>query len=152
YPFLSSPANDRTRGLTFSGLTMKAPQRDLYYRCNGRQRARGLYGLSGKQCPAKKINGDYIERVVWADIEAFLRNPGEHLERLRKRLELDGDEQQRQEKELQRLRGLLDQKGEERDRVLALFRRGQIDEATLDRQLDEIKPRRRSWPRRSRRT
>ena len=117
---------------------MKAPQRDHYYRCNGRQFARGLYGTVGKKCPSKNINGDCIERVVWADIETFLRNPGEILERLRQRLELDGDEQRRREKDLQRLRGLLEQKSGERDRILALFRRGRIDEATLDKQMDEI--------------
>jgi transcriptional regulator with XRE-family HTH domain len=117
---------------------MKAPQRDHYYRCNGRQFARGLYGVVGKKCPSKNINGDYIERVVWADIETFLRNPGEILERLRQRLELDGDEQRRREKDLQHLRGLLEQKSGERDRILALFRRGRIDETTLDKQMDEI--------------
>ena len=63
-------------GLTFSGMRMKAPQRDHYYRCNGRQFARGLYGLSGKKCPSKSLNGDYLERLVWADIESFLRDPG----------------------------------------------------------------------------
>jgi transcriptional regulator with XRE-family HTH domain len=45
---------------------------------------------------------------------------------------------QQHEKDLQRLRGLLEQKSGERDRVLALFRRGRIDDATLDKQLDEI--------------
>ena len=62
-------------GLTYSGMRMKAPQRDHYYRCNGRQFARGLYGISGKKCPAKSVNGDYVERIIWADIESFLRNP-----------------------------------------------------------------------------
>ena len=62
-------------GLTFSGMRAKPPQRDHYYRCNGRQYARGLYGNTGKRCPAKSLNGDYVERLVWADIEAFLRNP-----------------------------------------------------------------------------
>jgi site-specific DNA recombinase len=125
-------------GLTYSGMTMKAPQRDHYYRCNGRQFARGLYGTAGKKCPSKNLNGDYIERVVWADIETFLRNPGEILERLRRRLELDGDDQRRREKDLQRLRGVLERKSGERDRILALFRRGRIDETTLDKQMDEI--------------
>ena len=73
-------------GLTFSGIPMKPPQPDHYYRCNGRQNARGLYGLSGRKCPAKSLNGDYVERLVWADIESFLRNPGEILERLRQRV------------------------------------------------------------------
>ena len=75
-------------GLTYSGLRMKPPQRDHYYRCNGRQQARGLYGISGKKCPARSLNGDYVERLVWADIESFLRNPGEILERLRERVSM----------------------------------------------------------------
>src|SRR5207245_5878807 len=62
-------------GLTFSGVTMKAPQRDHYYRCNGRQFARGLYGDKGKRCPSKNINGDHIERLVWTDIEASCATP-----------------------------------------------------------------------------
>ena len=125
-------------GLTFSGMRSRPPQRDHYYHCNGRQFARGLYGLQGKRCPAKSINGDYIERVVWADIEAFLRNPGELLERLRQRMAMGGEEQQRHETELRRLKGLLEQKTGERERMLALFRRARIDEATLDKHLDEI--------------
>jgi site-specific DNA recombinase len=125
-------------GLTFSGMRSRPPQRDHYYHCNGRQFARGLYGLQGKRCPAKSINGDYIERVVWADIESFLRNPGEILERLRQRLAMSGDERQGHEKELERLKSLLAQKQGERERMLALFRRARIDEATLDRHLDEV--------------
>ena len=77
-------------------------QPDHYYHCNGRQAARGLYGLTGRKCAAKSINGEYIERVVWADIESFLRDPGEILERLRERLSLKGGERQRQQNELVR--------------------------------------------------
>ena len=75
---------------------------------------------------------------MWADIESFLRNPGELLERLRERLTMKDSERQRRQKELQDLRDRLQQKTAERDRVLALFRRGRIDEATLDQQLDLI--------------
>jgi site-specific DNA recombinase len=125
-------------GLTFAGLRMKPPQRDHYYRCNGRQQARGLYGLNGKKCPAKSLNGDYVERLVWADIEAFLRDPGEILERLRERLTLKHGERQSQEKELDALRARLEEKAAERDRMLGLFRRGRIDDATLDQHLNLI--------------
>ena len=123
--------------LTFSGITLRQ-QNDHYYRCNGRQMARGLYGLNGKKCPAKAINGEYVERLVWADIEAFLRDPGDVLERLRDRLSLKDEDRKRQEKELKSLMGRLEQKTSERERILGLFRRGRIDEATLDRQLDAI--------------
>ncbi len=126
-------------GLTFSGMRMRAPQIDHYYRCNGRQFARGLYGIAGKKCPAKNLNGDYVERLVWADIESFLRNPGELLERLRDRLSMQDGERQRRQKELNDLKARLAQKTQERDRILALFRRGSIDETTLEAQLDLIK-------------
>ena len=125
-------------GLTFSGMRMKPPQRDHYYRCNGRQFARGLYGLSGKKCPSKTLNGDHVERLVWADIESFLRNPGEILARLHERVTMQDGDRQRRQKELDDFQAALLQKTSERDRILGLFRRGRIDETTLDAQLDLI--------------
>ena len=125
-------------GLTYSGLTLQPPQRDHYYCCNGRHGARGLYGLSGRKCPAKSLNGDYVERLVWADIESFLRNPGELVERLRERVAMQDGERQRREKDLDGVKARFEQKAAERDRVLGLFRRGRIDDATLDQQLDQI--------------
>ena len=125
-------------GLTFSGGRASPRQPDHYYHCNGRQGARGLYGLTGRKCPAKSINGEYIERVVWADIESFLRDPGEILERLRERLALKGGERQNRQNELQQFRDRWEGKATERERMLGLFRRGRIDEATLDEHLDLI--------------
>jgi transcriptional regulator with XRE-family HTH domain len=113
-------------------------QPDHYYHCNGRQFSRGLYGLTGKKCAAKSINGKYVEEVVWADIESFLRDPGEILERLRDRLSMKGDEEQRRQKELEQFRDRLEEKTAERERMLGLFRRGRIDDATLDQHLDII--------------
>ncbi len=124
-------------GLTYSGLR-KPNQQDHYYRCNGRQFARGLYGIDGKKCPAKSLNGDYVERLVWADIESFLRNPGEILERLRERVAMQDGERVDSEKELDDLTARLQQKTMERERILGLFRRGRIDDAELDQQLDLI--------------
>lgn len=124
-------------GLTFSGMRIKR-QQDHYYRCNGRQQARGLYGVDGKKCPARTLNGDYVERLVWADIESFLRNPGEILERLRERLSMQDGERLRRQKELDGLLARLQQKNVERGRVLTLFRRGRIDDAMLDQQLDQV--------------
>jgi site-specific DNA recombinase len=125
-------------GLTYSGMRMTEPQKDHYYRCNGRQFARGLYGAAGKRCPGKSINGDYVERLVWADIESFLRNPEEILGRLRERLCMQDVERERLQSQLNSLRVQIDEKTTERDRVLTLFRRGRIDEEVLDQQLHEI--------------
>jgi transcriptional regulator with XRE-family HTH domain len=123
--------------LTFSGVTIRR-QGDHYYRCNGHAQARGLFGIDGKKCPSKHLNGAYVEALVWADIEAFLRNPGDVLERLRDRLSMRDEERKRHEKELKSLKERLEQKTAEKDRMLGLFRRGRIDEATLDQQLDAI--------------
>src|SRR5262249_24110575 len=119
-------------GLRFSAVAMQPEQRAHYYRCNGRQFARGLYGNLGKKCPAKSWNGDYLERVVWADIEHFLRDPGEVLHRLREKLANQGDDRERRQRDLEDKRKQLEVKTEERHRVVALFRRGRIDDATLD--------------------
>ena len=125
-------------GLTYSGIRINTRKRVHYYRCNGRYRADGLHGLVGVKCNGKSLQGDYVEDLVWADIESFLRNPGEILERLRERVSMDDDERNRRQKELDCLAAALKEKAAERERVLGLFRRGRIDEATLDRQLDLI--------------
>jgi hypothetical protein len=79
-----------------------------------------------------------VERLVWADIESFLRNPGEIMERLREHVSMQDGERQRRQKQLGDLEDQLQQKTAERDRMLGLFRRGRIDEAALDQQLDQV--------------
>ncbi len=125
-------------GLTFSGITIKAPRRTTTTAATGASRPAGYMGSPARSVPAKSLNGDYVERLVWADIESFLRNPGEILERLRERVSMQDGERQRRQKELDDLTDRLQQKAGERDRVLGLFRRGRIDDATLDQQLDQI--------------
>ena len=124
-------------GLTYSGIRI-GEQKDHYYRCNGRQFARGRFGLSGKKCPSKNLNGEYVERLVWADIEAFLRDPGEVLEKLRQRMSLQDGERAQRQTELDAFISRLADKTAERERVLGLFRRGRIGDAELDTQLDLI--------------
>jgi site-specific DNA recombinase len=101
-------------GLTFCGMRSKPPQQDHYYRCNGHQFARGLYGTLGKKCHSKSLNGEYVEGIVWADIEAFLRDPGDVLERLRQRFTMRDDERQRRQKELDGFKIRLEEKTAER--------------------------------------
>jgi hypothetical protein len=79
-----------------------------------------------------------VEGLVWADIESFLLRPEEILERLKEHLLLQDRERPLRKKELAKLTAQRQQKVAERDRVLALFRRGRIDEEVLDQQLDLI--------------
>src|ERR1700733_7480409 len=39
----------------------------------------------GQRCPSKEVNGDLLERAVWADVESFLRSAGVVIELLQQR-------------------------------------------------------------------
>jgi hypothetical protein len=75
-------------GLSFIGTHTERPNDkvDSYYRCNGKHGTRGIYGKEGKRCPAKDVNGIFLEDAIWNDIEGFLRNPGEVAEILRQKI------------------------------------------------------------------
>lgn len=127
-------------GLTYCGTAAHAPSGQLkrYYRCNGNSQARGIFGREDKKCPGKPVNADTLEALVWSDIEQFLRDPGEALAELAAQM-------QDQTTRLEVLRDAVadykirvGEKQAERDTVIALFRRGRIDDATLNRQLDLI--------------
>jgi site-specific DNA recombinase len=59
-------------GLHYAGAT--SPGRDAIYRCNGQLSSRRR---EGSRCPGKVIRCAWLDDLVWADIEAFLRNPGD---------------------------------------------------------------------------
>jgi site-specific DNA recombinase len=75
---------------------------------------------------------------VWADIEAFLRDPGDVLAQLAMRMQGHSDRTEQMRDKLAGLKMALGAKQAERDVVVGLYRRGRIDAATLDRQLDQI--------------
>ncbi len=127
-------------GLTYIGVAYKVYKGGVcvYYICNGKHQARGLYGAQGKKCPSKAVNGELLEAAIWQDIEQFLHNPGEVLDRLAAKMsERTGEVEQLQE-EIAHLQQSQQVKKGEKDTVITLFRRGRIDEPTLDRQLDQI--------------
>jgi site-specific DNA recombinase len=75
-------------GLNYSG---QASQRDagneeVFYICNGKQAARGLYGKQGRRCPARSVGGRHLEQMIWNDITHFLSHPSEVIDRLQKEL------------------------------------------------------------------
>jgi site-specific DNA recombinase len=125
-------------GLTFIGYGVKRPSGkiDIYYRCNGKHGTRGLYGEKGTRCPSKDINGTYLEDLVWGDIEQFLRNPEEVLDELQSRM--TGPVTCRARPQTEGMKAALAGKSLERDKVVALYRRGLINEAALEQQLIEV--------------
>jgi site-specific DNA recombinase len=127
-------------GLTYIGLASRRPngKLDFYYRCNGKHGARGLYGEQGQRCPSKDVNGRWLEQLVWSDIDSFLRQPGPVLEALKARIESSRTDAGTAERQLNQVRELFRGKASERQRVLGLYRRGRIEEISLDAQLGEI--------------
>ena len=75
---------------------------------------------------------------MWADVEAFLRDPDPVLQQLHAKLESDVKGSDQIRKQITRLEGLLAQKAAERNRVVGLYRRGRLTDADLDGQMDEI--------------
>ena len=103
-------------GRTYCGTTHHRTH-DAWYRCNGHLRRLG----SPEVCQAKGVKGDYVEPVVWADVERFLRDPGDPLlgelreEATEKRPGPDPKE------EMARWQKILADKDEERSRLLRAY-------------------------------
>ncbi len=127
-------------GLTYIGMTAKSRsgRQIAYYRCNGKHDTRGVYGELGKRCPSKDVQGEWLELAVWDEIEAMLRRPERALERLRKRLAAEQKQLAGRRRQLDGIQQTLIDKVQERDRVLGLYRKGRINEAAVDRQMQEI--------------
>jgi site-specific DNA recombinase len=127
-------------GLNFSAVTnlRRDGKREHYYRCNGKQVARGLYGLTGKRCPSKGVRGMNLEAIVWQDVEDFLRSPGMVIKHLQARLRGEASDVGKNRARLDRLQGLLAAKTDERNKVVGLYRKGRLNESELDQQLLDI--------------
>jgi site-specific DNA recombinase len=120
-----------TCGLTYVGSWSKEFG---WYRCGGQLVERGP--VAGK-CLGVSVRTDRIEPCIWADIEAWLRDPGDVLD------QLDGAaEREAQgalaEAEVITLARALEQLEGQRKQAIALNIRGRLTDAELDEQLDRI--------------
>jgi site-specific DNA recombinase len=119
------------------GLTyVSCMNRDsVWYRCNGHLTGRGP--MEGR-CKSKDIKGDYLEPVVWSDIENFLRDPGSDLLKDITK-EREGDTSSLiQETEKTTLEKAKEQLIHRRKIAIDLRTRGRITDEELDPLLDEI--------------
>ena len=127
-------------GLTYIGIGTHKYNGDskVYYKCNGRHQVYRYLGPSGKKCLSVSVDGAMLETTVWQDIDKFLHHPGEVLDLVAAHMNLRGDEAEQLRAEIARLQQSLQVKNWEKDAVITLFRRGRIDERSLDAQLDQI--------------
>ncbi|HJT58432.1 MAG TPA: recombinase family protein [Ktedonobacteraceae bacterium] len=127
-------------GLTCIGTVYPSCKRQpkVYYVCNGKHQPGRIYGSKEKRCPSKAVDGAKLENAIWHDIEQFLHHPGQVLELVTEQLAQRGDETGKLRHELARLQQNLQAKNREKDAVITLFRKGRIDERSLNSQLDQI--------------
>jgi site-specific DNA recombinase len=109
-----------------------------YYNCNGKTMARYIHGPDAIRCPSASVNGEVVERLVWSDIEGFLRKPGPLLEKLRLNLNERFTDTAAIDRVLGKLQADVAGKEAERASLYRLFRRGGISDADLERQLGEV--------------
>ncbi|TMG06866.1 MAG: hypothetical protein E6I02_07195, partial [Chloroflexi bacterium] len=111
-----------TCGLTYSGANK------AWYRCNGQLVERGP--IEGK-CTSKSIKGDFLEPLIWNDIEVWLRKPGELLEELQ--AEIGGIATEAvAEAEAVTLGSAIAELDAQRDRALDAYIRGRLPKENLD--------------------
>jgi site-specific DNA recombinase len=105
-----------------------------WYRCGGQLVERG--SIPGR-CPGCSIRADRIEPLVWADVEAWLRNPGDLLDELdgAREREAVGAIAEAQAITLQRALKSLD---EQKARVVKSVRMGLLSDAEVRAELDQI--------------
>jgi hypothetical protein len=92
----------------------------------------------GGPCIGGVVDAAALEDAVWVRVRAFARDPGPFLEESRRRLRTRPDERSALEARSHRLANEIAAKGEERDRIVALFRRGRISAEEADREFDAI--------------
>ncbi|HEY3216219.1 MAG TPA: recombinase family protein [Candidatus Eisenbacteria bacterium] len=93
------------------------------YRCTGRH-------------PARQLRADALEAAIWKDCETIVRNPNDAVAELARKQTLGRSEQAFATKRLRDLRKQLAGKDAERERTIALHRRGLITDGEAERDLD----------------
>jgi site-specific DNA recombinase len=102
-----------------------------YYRCGTQTISKKLNPAIEERCPAKLIRADWLEARVWSNCRNIIENPGEALAEARRKLQERVSQNARLEEQRARYQEQLAEKGQARDRILSLVRRGSVrmDEA-----------------------
>lgn len=117
-------------GLTYVGS--QGRESVGWYRCNGRNRDRGP--LAGR-CAGPMVRTDALEPLIWADIERFLRDPGDLLAEL---ADAHDSASAVSVAEAATLRQALDTLAAQRRTAIGLVVRGVLPEADLQPELDRV--------------
>ena len=128
---LKSVVKCGTCGLTYVSCWSR---NSVWYRCNGHLTGRGP---TEGRCKSKDIKGDYLEPVVWADIETFLRNPCDIINELTVNKEIGAASAIREAEHIT-LEKAKEQLMQRRKNAIDLRTRGRITDDELDELLTQI--------------
>lgn len=123
-------------GLHYCGSTGRGI---IWYRCDGQLVERGPH--EGR-CPGKSMKETDLEMPIWADIERYLRDPGDLLDELATEQQLSAAVAVNQAQRVT-LEAALNDLTVRRHRLLDLYERASIEVAELEERLASIEQQRR---------
>ncbi len=121
-------------GRKYCGDGSRRKGRNHYYRCTGNSSFRGKLV---PKCSSKSVRADVIEKIVWEDILNFIQKAEQVQQKLLSMIN-SAELPAGRTDELWALKKLTTGKMQERNRVLALFRKGLITEQEAEAQLTDI--------------
>ena len=120
-------------GVNYRGRTGRIDS--AYYVCCGKQNYKGPY--DGK-CKSKNLPAAWIEKYVWDDVVNFINNPGEAIQQLEDNLEIKKSEKENWIKQKEQLLYNIENKDNEKQSILDLYRSKMINNKDLELQLMKI--------------
>jgi site-specific DNA recombinase len=108
------------------------------YRCGGGTRSHPGQDGRPERCFGKHLRADWLEDAVWQECRTFILNPGDALDEARRKLRERMADSTRFDAERRATLQTLAEKETERERILTMYRKGKIDEAEAETQLDAI--------------
>ncbi|AGK97358.1 recombinase family protein [Clostridium pasteurianum] len=125
-------------GCTFTGVNYrkrKDRKDGAYYVCCGKQNYKGPF--NGK-CSAKNLPAAWVENYVWDDVVNFIKHPGEAINQLEDNLEIKKSEKANIIKQREQLLYNIENKDNEKQSILDLYRSKLINNKDLEIQLNKI--------------
>ena len=124
-------------GLTYHGTYHNGPggKPKHYYVCGGKTAYRGP---SQGKCKSKNIPTLWIEKMVWDTCLDFINNPGDAINELADGMEVSKNEVNKFESEISLVQKAIDDKENEKQDILDLFRRKIINAKDVEAQLTKI--------------
>ncbi|MUG45472.1 recombinase family protein [Paenibacillus woosongensis] len=106
-----------------------------FYVCTGKS---AYKGPSHEKCRSKNIPGEWIEEMVWAECVNFILNPGDAIKELQEGMNVKRSLRNEYFHEIDLVVKSLEDKENERQSILSLYRQKMITAADVEKQLQEI--------------